>query len=93
MQVVAYKIKVRGTYISNGMDVNVIFRVGGMRDEWLDKEISKHTLDGFDLLSFASTRLDPLTSFGPSFVQGQQAALPSTLDQLIRLGDESGTFL
>ena len=80
-------------YLSDRVDVNVVFGVGGMRYEWLDKEMSQNTLYSLDLLSLASAGLYPSTSFRPRLVQGQKTALSSTLDQLIGFGDEFSTVL
>lgn len=61
-----------------------------MGDERLDQELPQHTIDRLDLDGLASPRLDPLAGIGPRLVQGQQAALASSLDQLIWLRDELG---
>lgn len=78
------------TYITDRIDVDVIFRVGRMRDERLDQKLSQDTLYGFHLLSLPSAGFYPGSSFLPSLVQGQQAAFATTLDQLVGLCNELG---
>jgi len=79
------------TYLSHRVDVDVVLCVLGVRHEWLDEEVPKDTIDGFDPLGLASPRLHPLTSLSPRLVQSQQAALASPLDQLVWLRNEPGT--
>ena len=59
-----------------------------MGHKWLNQKLSEHTSHSLDFLVLASPSLNPGSCLGPSLVQGQQATLPSPLDQLIWLCDE-----
>jgi hypothetical protein len=65
----------------------------GVRHERLDQELSQDTIDSLDSLGLASTLLNPSSGLGPGLVQGQKAALASSLDELIGLCDELGAGL
>ena len=62
-----------------------------MRDKWLNQKLPQHALDRLDLLRLPSASLNPLPGLRPGLVERQQAALATTLDQLIRLCNELGT--
>ncbi len=79
------------TYVSDGIDIDVVFGAFRMGYKRFDKEMTQDTLDGLDLLALASASLNPGTGFWPALVQSQEAALPPTLDQLIGLCNEFGT--
>ena len=87
MSYFAIDYKDSGTYISNRININVIFSFLRMRDEWLNQEISEDTLHRLHLLSLASSFLDPLAAFRPRFVDCQETTLASSFDQLIWFGD------
>ena len=81
------------TYITDRVDVDIVLsalRVGNKR---LDKELSQNTSGVLNLLLLSSSLSDPSLGLGPSLVQGQQAALASALDELIRLRNELGAGL
>lgn len=81
------------TYIANGVDVNVVLSVLGVRDERLDEEVSQDTGDVLDLLLLGGTLSNPGLGLRPGLVQGKQTTLAAALDQLIRLSDELGAGL
>ena len=64
-----------------------------MRHERLDQELSQDTIDSLDSLGLASALLNPGSGLGPGLIQGQKAALASSLDELIGLCDELGARL
>lgn len=81
------------TYITDGVDVDVVLGILRVRDERLNEELSQNTLCGLNLLLLTSTLSNPGLGLGPGLVEGQQTALSSTLDELIGLCDELGTAL
>jgi hypothetical protein len=81
------------TYLTNGVDVDVVLGVLGVRHERLDQELSQDTIDSLDSLGLAGTLLNPSSGLSPGLVQGQKAALASSLDELIGLCDELGARL
>lgn len=76
------------SYISDRVDVDVVLRIGRVRNERLDKELSQRPDGGLNLDFLASSSLDPRPCLGPCLVQGQQTALASSLDQLVWFGDQ-----
>lgn len=78
------------TYLAHGVDVDIVFGVLGMGDEGLDEELTKDTGDSLNLDGLCGASLDPFTSLGPGFVESQETALTSSLDQLVWFGDELG---
>ena len=64
-----------------------------MRHEGLDQELSQDTINSLDSLGLAGTLLNPCSGLSPGLVQGQKAALASSLDELIGLCDKSGARL
>ena len=74
--------------LTDGVDVDVVFGVLGMRHEWLDQELPQDTINSLNTLGLASPLLDPGTGFGPGLVQGEQSTLSSPLDQLVGLCDK-----
>lgn len=64
-----------------------------MRHERLDQELSEDTINSLDSLVLAGTLLNPCSGFSPGLVQGQKAALASSLDELIGLCNKSGARL
>jgi len=78
------------TYLTDGVDVDVVLSVLRMRNEWLDKELSQNTIDSLNSLFLASSCSNPLFCLSPGLVQAQKTTLASSLDQLIRLCDEFG---
>lgn len=76
------------SYLTHGVDVDVVLGFLGVRNEGLDKELAEHTDDGLNLLFLCSTSLNPIPSLSPSLVQSEQTALASPLDQLVGLGHE-----
>jgi len=64
-----------------------------VRHERLNQELSQDTIDSLDSLGLASTLLNPSSGLSPGLVQGQKAALASSLDELIGLCDELGARL
>ena len=87
------KWKKNATYLTDGVDVDVVLGVLGVRHERLDQELSQDTIDSLDSLGLASTLLNPSSGLSPGLVQGQKAALASSLDELIGLCDELGARL
>ena len=77
-------------YLTSRIDVDVVFGVRGMRNEWFHQELPQHALNRFHLLCLAGLALNPCPCFRPSFVQGQQSTLSSSLDQLVGLRNEFG---
>ena len=61
-----------------------------MRHKGLDEEAPQDALDRLDLDRLACSLRHPLLGLGPGLVQGQEAALAPSLDQLIGLRDELG---
>ena len=59
-----------------------------MRDERLDEELPKDTVDGLDLLVLSSLGGNPLLCLWPCLVQCEKTALASSLDELIWLCDK-----
>lgn len=59
-----------------------------MRVERLDEEVIQHARHDFDLHLLVTTILDPLGGFVPCGVELHQSSLSSSLDELIRLGDQ-----
>lgn len=80
------------TYVSDGVDVDIVFRILRMRYERLNKELSEDTSDGLNFLLLSSSLLDPSSCLRPAFVETQETALASSFDQLIRLCNEFGTW-
>lgn len=80
----------RHAHLTDGVDVDVVLRVGRMGHERLDQEAAESSLDGLDLLGDEGAVVDPLPGLGPGLVEGQKATLSSPLDQLVRLGHEAG---
>jgi hypothetical protein len=60
-------------------------------NERLDEELVQGAPDGFDGQFLAGAGLNPGAGLGPGLVEGEQAALPTALDQLIGFGDHAGT--
>lgn len=58
------------TYVSDRVDVDVVFGTIGVGNEGFDKEMGQNALNSFDLLGLAGASLDPGTSFWPGLVQG-----------------------
>ena len=81
-----------GTYVSDGIDVDVVFGILWMWYERLDQELSQDAFDALDLLWLACAGLDPFSGFRPSFVESKESALSTALDQLIWLSHELGTW-
>ena len=81
----------RKTYLSYGIDVDIILRIGGMWHKRLDQKLPQHSLDGLNLLLFSGLGLDPSSSFRPGLVKCKEATLAASLDQLIGFGHESST--
>jgi hypothetical protein len=78
------------TYLTNGVDVDVVLGLLGVRHEGLNQELTQDTRDGLNLNVLGSTGLNPLAGLSPGLVQSEETALASALDQLIRLRDELG---
>jgi hypothetical protein len=78
-------------YLTDGVDVNVVFSLLGVRNEGLNQELTEDTSDGLNLDILGGTCLNPLTGLSPGLVEGEQTALTPTLDQLIGLRNELGT--
>lgn len=81
------------TYITDGVDVDIVLGVLGVRNERLDKEVSQDTSSVLNLLFLASSLCNPGLGFGPRLVQRQKTTLASALDELIGLCDELGAVL
>lgn len=81
------------TYISDGVDVDVVLGVLRVGNERLDEELSQNTADVLNLLRLAGALSDPGLGLGPGLVEGEQTALASSLDELIGLRDELGAGL
>ena len=77
-------------HISNRVDVDIILSVLGVGNERLDEELPQNTRDMLDLLNLPGALGNPGLGFRPALVQGQETALASPLDQLVRLRDELG---
>ena len=75
-------------YISDRVDVDVVFGIGGVGNERFDEELSQCAENGLDLDFLASSSFDPRSCLWPGLVQGQQTTLASSLDQLIWFGDQ-----
>src|SRR5271154_6291949 len=61
-------------YVSDGVDVDVVFGVGWVRHEWLDQELSEVACDRLYLLLFACSCCNPSLGFGPGLVECQKTA-------------------
>ena len=61
-----------------------------MRHKRLDQKVPQDAVDGLYSLLLLCAWLNPRPRLGPRLVQGQETALASPLDQLIRLRDEFG---
>ena len=81
------------TYLTDGVDVDVVFGVLRVRNKWLDKKLSQHTVDCLNPLLLSSFCLDPVSRFLPCLVQCKKTTLASSLDQLVGLGYEFGARL
>jgi hypothetical protein len=81
------------TYLSDGVDVNIVFCAGRMRDEGFHQELSQNTLNSFHLLELSRLGLNPCACFGPGLIQSQQSTLASSFDQLIWFCNELGARL
>lgn len=79
------------TYLTDGVDVDVVFGTLRVRDKRLDEELTEDTRDSLDLNVLARTSLDPFFSLRPGLVEAEQATLASPLDQLVWFGNELGT--
>lgn len=64
-----------------------------MRHERLNQELSEDTINSLDSLGLAGALLNPCSGLSPGLVQGQKAALASSLDELVGLCNKSGTRL
>jgi hypothetical protein len=56
----------------------------------LDEELAQNTGNVLNLNLLGGAGLNPLPSLSPGLVEGEEAGLASTLDQLIGLSDELG---
>jgi len=81
------------TYITDRVDVDVVFGVLWVRHKRLNEELSQNASSVLDLLLLSSSLSDPGLGFSPGLVQGQETTLASTLDELIGLCDEFGARL
>jgi hypothetical protein len=79
-----------GVELAGRSDADVVLGVGRMGQERLDEEGCQRAGDVLDLAGLASSGDDPLLGIGPILVEGEQASLAASLDQLIGLGDELG---
>ena len=61
----------RLSYVSDGVDVDVVLSLLRMRHERLDKELSQITGNVLDLLLLARSLLNPGSRLGPGLVQAQ----------------------
>ena len=77
-------------HLSLRVDVDIVFGPLWVRHERLDQELPEHANHRLDLLGLASASSDPGLGLWPRLVEGQEATLPSPLDELIRLRDELG---
>lgn len=77
-------------YLTDGVNVDVVFGLLGVRHERLNQELAENTGDGLNLDILSGTSLNPVPGLSPGLVQGEQTALTPTLDQLIGFGDELG---
>ena len=73
--------------------VDVVLGAIGMWHKGLDEESPEDTIDVLDLLGLAGALRYPGLRLWPGLVQGQQTALASALDELIRLRDKLGAGL
>jgi hypothetical protein len=78
------------TYLTNGVNVDVVLSLLGVRHEGLNEELTQDTGDSLNLDVLGGTGLNPLTGLSPGLVQGEETALASALDQLIGLSDKLG---
>lgn len=81
------------THLTDGVDVDVVLGVLGMRHERLNEEVPQHTLDSLHLLNLAGALLNPRSRLGPGSIQLEQTGLSSPLDEHVWLCDELGIFL
>lgn len=79
------------TYLTDGVDVDVVFGILGVRDKRLDEELTEDTRDSLDLNVLARTSLNPFFGLRPGLVEAEQSTLASPLDQLVWFGNELGT--
>lgn len=80
----------RVTYLTNGVDVDVVFSLLRVRNEGLDEELTEDTSDGLNLDFLCSTSLNPFPSLSPGLVETKETALSTALDQLVGFGNELG---
>ena len=71
------------TYLTHGVDVDVVLGLLRVRHEWLDEEIPQLALNVLDLLDLVRSRLNPFSRLCPCCVQLQQTGLSSPLDELV----------
>ena len=67
------RIESGATYITDGVDVDIILGTLRVRYERLDEELSKDAFCVFNLLRLASSLSNPSFRLGPSLVQSQKA--------------------
>lgn len=78
----------RFTYVSDGIDVDVVFGVLRMWHKRLDQELTEDTSHCLNLLFLSCSLLNPSSGFCPTLVETEQTTLASSLDELVRLCDE-----
>jgi hypothetical protein len=81
------------TYITDGVDVDIVLSFLRVRNKGLDKELSQDTSGVLNLLLLTGSLSNPGLGFSPRLVQSQETALASALDELIGLRDELGIRL
>lgn len=76
------------TYLTNGVDVDVVLSLLWVRNKWLHEEIPQRTLDVLNLLHLVCTSCNPLLGLWPGSIELEKTRLASSLDQLIGLRNE-----
>ena len=73
------------------MNADVVFGILLVRNKRLDQEISQNAVDSLNPLSLLCSLGNPFPCHAPGLVKSQQAALASSLNQLVGLCNKLGT--